>query len=93
MVRADGWFLPATAPPRRRNAGGWIALAAGCAVTAAALAVAGWTGPVALAGAAAVAGWQAHEARVFNTRAWPALQAVWERSYVCGRCGEVFLPA
>jgi hypothetical protein len=84
--------LPALAPPRRRDQRAWAVLSAGCALAAAVLVAGGWPGAVVLACAAAASAWQAHETRAFNSRAWPALQAVWERSYVCARCGEIFLP-
>jgi predicted RNA-binding Zn-ribbon protein involved in translation (DUF1610 family) len=78
------------APPSQRNVLSWGVLAgAGLVVALASLVHVGWgtvlAGAVTLLSAAL-----AVRASRYNSAVYPGLHDLWARSYMCGRCGEVF---
>jgi len=74
------------APPWRRQYGAQVALAIGAALAAVAFSIpALWIGVVVF-GAAAVVSMR------WNATVWPHLYAMWDRRFLCERCGSVCEP-
>jgi len=78
------------APPVRKRAGTWVLLLVTSLVMEVATFRSGGAGAVAIAGVALVAVIFAVRATSYNANTYPKLLELWERSFMCGRCGEVF---
>ena len=86
-------FFRQAAPPDRRHPLFWMALTALFTV----LVVSGLPSLNGSSGALAACGllsaWMAREAVRYNRVDLPKLAEYWRRSFICTRCGEVYVPA
>lgn len=78
------------APPTRKRAGVWVVLLVTSLVMEAATFAMGGPGAIAIAGVALAASVFAVQAASYNATTYPRLLALWERSFMCDRCGELF---
>jgi hypothetical protein len=78
------------APPARKHAVSWALLALVSLLILLATMATGGAGLLLLAPMTAVAAGCAVWAARYNAIVFPRLLALWERSFMCGRCGEVF---
>jgi predicted RNA-binding Zn-ribbon protein involved in translation (DUF1610 family) len=78
------------APPVRKRAGMWTLLLVTSLVMEVATFTSGGAGAAAIAGVALTAAIFAVRATSYNANTYPKLLELWERSFMCGRCGEVF---
>jgi hypothetical protein len=80
-----------TAPPRKKNVTGWLLLAGALGmVLLGSIRAFGWS-TILLAGSAVFAGYMAKTAHDYNTSAYPSLYSSWQQSFMCSRCGAVFV--
>ena len=78
------------APPVRKRAGMWVLLLVTALVMEVATFATGGAGALAIAGVAIAAAVFSVRAASYNADSYPKLLELWERSFMCGRCGEVF---
>ncbi|HUQ82291.1 MAG TPA: hypothetical protein VM076_14160 [Gemmatimonadaceae bacterium] len=78
------------APPVRKRAGMWTLLLVTALLMEVATFTTGGPGAVAVAGVAITAAVFSVWATSYNANTYPKLLELWERSFMCDRCGEVF---
>lgn len=78
------------APPVRKRAGMWTLLLVTSLVMEVATFATGGAGALAVAGVAIAAAVFSVRAASYNADAYPRLLELWQRSFLCDRCGEVF---
>lgn len=86
-------LLRQAAPPGPRHPQWWFALAVAFTASAAVTIPNADTTTVALLIGAALSGLMARDAVVYNRSILPRLLEYWHRSFMCTRCGQVFLTA
>lgn len=78
-------------PPHRRNVGGWLLVA----IVFGVLLLISLPDPglraLIYAGLAGLGGWMVKANREYNAIVLPALLIRWEQSFMCNRCGEIFV--
>jgi hypothetical protein len=81
-----------SAPPLPRRPVLWLSLS----IVFAAMVIAAFSSSIptatAFAACAALSAWMAREAVAYNRSDLPRLLEYWHRSFICTRCGEVFVP-
>jgi hypothetical protein len=78
------------APPVKKHAVLWSLLSVVAAVVATTTFAVGGSGPVVVAAVAVLAAAFAVRAARYNAKVYPELRRLWERSFMCTRCGDVF---
>lgn len=92
--RADAAvLLRESAPPGRRHPHWWLAIALVFAASAGVTVSTAGATTAALLACAGLSGWMARDAINYNRLILPRLLEYWHRSFMCSRCGQVFLIA
>jgi hypothetical protein len=81
-----------SAPPERRHPAFWLSMAIVFAVLTAVMLPSSGSTTGALSACAMLSGWMSREATNYNRSDLPRLLEYWHRSFICTRCGEVFVP-
>lgn len=88
--RGDDALAERAAPPSQKSIVWWGSLAGAAFVIALVSLPRAGLGTVLAGGVAVAAAVLAFRASRYNRAVYPGLHDLWARSYMCGRCGEVF---